>query len=96
MKHGSVFYGLPDIDGSLRVASELLDVRKPQRLNECSKICAYNLLEFLEAQLIISAQITLVHSKIGGTGEGRDEKNALEHATQNRSLHQELDSISSL
>ena len=70
MKHGSVFYGLPNIDGSLRVASELLDVRKQQRLNECSKIGDYNLLEFLEAQLIISAKITLVHFKIAGTGEG--------------------------
>ena len=72
MKHGSVFYGLPNIDGSLRVASELLDVRRPQRLNECSKISTYNLLEFLEAQLIISAQITLIYFKIGGTGEGRN------------------------
>ena len=72
MKHRPAFYGLSNIERSKRVASELLRVRNTQRGNEGSKIGANNPLKLLEAQLIVSTQITLLHFKFRRAGERRN------------------------
>ena len=96
MKHRPAFYGLSNIERGEGVASELLRVRTTQRGNEGSKIGANYPLKLLEAQLIVSTQITLLHFKFRRAGERRNQKNSLEQAAQHSGLHQELQATSPL